>query len=79
MLLSFSTGSPERATVPGGHRWRAFEEITAANELDVVRHNPAIATEHGPALQHLLTRAGRHPSDSARHTCLGQEACRRQV
>jgi len=51
---------------PGMKSLRAFAEITAANELDVVRHNPALAVEHGPALQRLFVRAARHLSRSAR-------------
>lgn len=36
---------------------RAFLELTAANELDVVRHSRAIAAEHGPALLWLFAAA----------------------
>jgi hypothetical protein len=35
----------------------AFLELTAANELDVVRHSPALAAEHGPALLSLFAAA----------------------
>jgi catechol 2,3-dioxygenase-like lactoylglutathione lyase family enzyme len=35
---------------------RAFLELTAANELDVARHNPALAAEHGADLLELFTR-----------------------
>ena len=48
-------------------------EITAANELDVVWHNPAIAAEHAPALRQLLTRAQRHLSAGARQAWVEQE------
>jgi hypothetical protein len=44
---------------------RAFAELTAANELDVIRHNPAIAAQHGAALQQLFTRARLRLSDAA--------------
>jgi hypothetical protein len=36
---------------------RAFVELTAANELDVIRHSPEMAAEHGPALLWLLAAA----------------------
>jgi catechol 2,3-dioxygenase-like lactoylglutathione lyase family enzyme len=36
---------------------RAFVELTAANELDVIRHSPAMAAEHGPALLWLFAAA----------------------
>ncbi|WP_176554723.1 DUF6817 domain-containing protein [Georgenia sp. 311] len=60
--------TPDRASLS------AFMEITAANELDVVRHNPAIAAEHGPALHELVVRASRHLSDKARRAWTDQAA-----
>jgi len=48
---------------------RAFLELTAANELDVVQHNPAIASQHGAALLHLFTCARRRLSDAAWLSC----------
>ena len=36
---------------------RAFLEITAANELDVLAHNESMAAQHGAGLHRLLTRA----------------------
>jgi hypothetical protein len=36
---------------------RAFLELTAANELDVIRHSPAMAAEYGPALLSLFAAA----------------------
>ncbi|WP_037603400.1 DUF6817 domain-containing protein [Streptacidiphilus rugosus] len=36
---------------------RAFVEITVANELDVLSHNPDLATHYGPALHRLFTEA----------------------
>ena len=36
---------------------RAFLELTAANELDVIRHSPAMASEHGPALLWMFAAA----------------------
>lgn len=40
-----------------GARVRAFVEITAANELDVVAHNEQFAARYGPALLGLFTSA----------------------
>lgn len=45
---------------------RAFVEITAANELDVVRHSADIARRFGPALRQLVERTGHHLSPDAR-------------
>ena len=45
------TGSPAARTLPPEPDIRAFTELTAANELDVVRHNPAMAASHGAALR----------------------------
>ncbi len=52
-------------TQPDRKSLRAFIEITAANELDVVRNSSALAAEHGPALRRLFVRASRHLSPSA--------------
>jgi hypothetical protein len=49
---------------------QAFAELTAANELDIAAHNPAMAAEHGPALLRLLTGARARLSDSAWQACL---------
>ncbi len=46
---------------------RAFMEITAANELDVVRHNPELASQHGLGLAALFDNARQHLSEPARH------------
>ncbi len=46
-----------QATSPDHQALCAFVEITAANELDVIRHNQTIATQHGPSLQRLFTEA----------------------
>ncbi|MFF1476303.1 VOC family protein [Streptomyces sp. NPDC058301] len=37
---------------------RAFMEITAANELDVMAHNAELAARHGAQLHRLFTRSG---------------------
>jgi hypothetical protein len=44
---------------------RGFAEITAANELDVVRHNADFAERHGAGLLQLVERARGHLSDAA--------------
>lgn len=44
---------------------RAFLELTAANELDVIRHSPAMSAEHGPALLWLFAAARDRLSDAA--------------
>jgi catechol 2,3-dioxygenase-like lactoylglutathione lyase family enzyme len=52
---------------------RAFLEITAANELDVLAHNESLAARHGAGLYRLFTRAGALLSSRAR------EAYQRQL
>lgn len=44
---------------------KAFAEITAANELDVVRHNAAIAAQLGQALMKLFAGSRTHLSVAA--------------
>jgi hypothetical protein len=53
--------------VPPAPALRAFMEITAANELDVIHHNPDLAAQHGAGLAALFTDAGQHLSEQARH------------
>lgn len=48
---------------------RALMEITAANELDLVQHNPELAARYGPALARLFTRANALLSAPARESC----------
>jgi hypothetical protein len=45
---------------------RPFIELTTANELDVIRHNPAAAAQYGTALRRLFTRARPRLTDAAR-------------
>src|SRR5262249_33902341 len=52
---------------PSASDLRAFMEITAANELDVVRHNPELASQHGLGLAALFENARQHLSGPARH------------
>lgn len=44
----------------------AFVEITAANELDVIRNNHELARRYGAALAQLFADAGKHLSEQAR-------------
>jgi hypothetical protein len=59
-----------RTVIPTEQQLRGFLEITAANELDVVRHNPAMAAEHGADLLQLFTRVRDRLSPAAWHDCL---------
>lgn len=45
-----------RSAVPAAADLRAFMEITAANELDVLAHDEELADRHGAALHGLFTR-----------------------
>jgi catechol 2,3-dioxygenase-like lactoylglutathione lyase family enzyme len=49
---------------------RAFMEITAANELDVVAHNATLAVKHGADLLRLFTRAQHLLSGPAWQACV---------
>jgi hypothetical protein len=51
---------------------RAFLEITAANELDVLAHNEELAERYGPGLRRLFARAGDLLSAPARQACARQ-------
>jgi hypothetical protein len=46
-----------RSRLPSEPDIRAFTELTAANELDVMRHNAALAERHGLALRQLFATA----------------------
>ncbi|MGW0824462.1 VOC family protein [Streptomyces sp. NPDC002845] len=48
---------------------RAFLDITAANELDVLAHNQELAALHGPSLRRFFARAGDLLSAAAREAC----------
>lgn len=54
-----------RTRTPPDREIRAFIELTAANELDVFRHNTTLAKRHGPALLWLLASARPRLSESA--------------
>jgi len=53
---------------------RAFLEITAANEIDVLTHNAELAEQHGPALYGFLQRAGALLSPAAQDAVARQQA-----
>ena len=53
---------------------RAFLEITAANELDVLAHSESLAAHYGSALRRLFTRAGSLLSERAREAFTRQLA-----
>ena len=53
---------------------RAFLEITAANELDVLAHSDSLAARYGTAMHRLLTRAGTLLSERAREAFTRQLA-----
>ena len=54
-----------RTHTPPERDIRSFTELTAANELDVMRHNPAMAAQHGSALQQLFASARPRLSSAA--------------
>ncbi|WP_372505591.1 VOC family protein [Streptomyces macrolidinus] len=51
---------------------RAFIEITAANELDVLAHNDELAARYGADLHQLFVRSGDLLSTAAREACTRQ-------
>lgn len=65
-VVAFRDRFTAAQTMPDRSSLRAFVEISAANEFDVINHNLAIAAEHGPELRKLFTRARRHLSPPAR-------------
>ncbi|WP_433220743.1 VOC family protein [Microtetraspora malaysiensis] len=58
--------------VPGETDLRAFIEITAANELDVMAHNDELAARYGAELHRLFARSGDLLSTAARTACTEQ-------
>ena len=54
---------------PSEWSMRAFVELTAANELDVIRNNQDMARLHGADLLRLFTRAREYLSDAAWRSC----------
>jgi hypothetical protein len=67
--VSFRDRFTGRMHTPPEPDVRAFTELTAANELDIIRHNPATAAQHGPALRRLFTRARPRLTDAAWQAC----------
>jgi hypothetical protein len=63
--VTFADRFTGAATVPPEALVRGFAEITAANELDVLRHDAGLAARHGDALRGLVRRAERHLSPAA--------------
>lgn len=61
-----------REHVPAERDIRAFAEITAANELDVLAHNAELAAEHGPGLFRLFTAARARLSEPAWQATVAQ-------
>lgn len=64
--VTFADRFRGRRYEPAASVLRAFMEITAANELDVVRHNAELGSRHGRGLAALFDRAGDHLSGPAR-------------
>ncbi|MGH3125501.1 MAG: VOC family protein [Streptosporangiaceae bacterium] len=54
-----------RTHAPPERDVRAFTELTAANELDIQRHNPAVGTRYGKALRQLFADARLRLTDAA--------------
>lgn len=54
-----------RTHVPPEPAIRAFTELTAANELDIMRHNPVLAAKHGAALRQFFAGARQRLTDAA--------------
>ena len=54
-----------RIVTPSEPDVSAFTELTAANELDILRHNPVMAAQHGAALVLLITCARARLTDAA--------------
>ncbi|MFF9645271.1 DUF6817 domain-containing protein [Kitasatospora aureofaciens] len=61
-----------REHLPSDPDVRAFLDITAANELDVLAHNADLAWRYGPALQGLFFRSRDLLSDAAWTACARQ-------
>lgn len=61
-----------REHTPAEADLRAFLEITAANELDVLAHNEELAERYGPDLYRLFAGAGDLLSAPARDACTRQ-------
>jgi hypothetical protein len=60
------TGADERLDAED---LRRFADITAANEIDITKHNPDVVAEYGDAFRALFTRMRPHLSETARLAC----------
>jgi hypothetical protein len=74
--VSFRDRFTSRMHTPPEPDVRAFTELTAANELDIIRHNPATAAQYGAALRQLFTRARPRLTDAAGQAWSQQRANR---
>lgn len=63
-----------RTLTPAERDIRAFTELTAANELDVIKQNPAMAAEHGAALRQFFAAARTRLTEAAWHAWDQQSA-----
>ena len=63
--VSFRDRFTGRTHTPPEADVKAFTELTAANEFDIIRHNPAAAAQYGAALQQLFTCARPRLTDTA--------------
>ena len=64
--VSFRDRFTGRTHMPPERDVRAFTELTAANELDIQRHDPGAAARYGAALQQLFAGARPRLTDAAR-------------
>jgi len=71
-VVEFRDRFTRASTRPDQGALRAFVDITAANELDVVRNNSDLGVKYGPALQRLFHRASRHLTPAAADAWSGQ-------
>jgi hypothetical protein len=63
--VSFRDRFTGRMHTPPEADVKAFTELTAANEFDIIRHNPTAAAQYGAALQQLFTCARPRLTDTA--------------
>ncbi|MFF0792607.1 DUF6817 domain-containing protein [Streptomyces spiralis] len=72
--VAFRDRFTSREHMPAEADVRAFAEMTAANELDVLAHNTELTERHGPALYGLFARSRELLSAPAWNACAGQLA-----
>jgi hypothetical protein len=71
-LVGFRDRFTGEVHAPAERDLRAFLEITVANELDVMRHNPGMAARHGRSLYELFSRVRPRLSAGAWQACADQ-------